>query len=380
VTVALVFALTLRLKNSLPTALLAAGLVLGAGVLMTQSVVVEEYALAVMFFTLGLYGLYTERPLLMGLGLGLAGAVHIVAVALAGLVLLLTPWPWRTRLKAGLVTLAPLSLYALVPVMAATSRLPWLLADYSLPAINDWLGSSGSIGSLSVYDAPERVLQVGAILLASFGLALVPLVRSWREYKVLAVLMVFLVWLHFTDLDFTTWTFLSYAVPCAGIALALALRKVEFKPVLLSCAALIVVNTFALNPNVVNAQQPLGDQLTADTLALPDNALVLTSQGGFYTLGLFHLIAEGKPLELVFVTEAPQAYDDYNYQAWLRWENGRGFAGRTSVELVDQALKRGKSVYRVRTYLPELDRERYICAPCNDTYIQVVAVREAANG
>jgi hypothetical protein len=59
---------------------------------------------------------------------------------------------------------------------------------------------------------------------------------------------------------------------------------------------------------------------------------------------------------------------------WIEWVNTQGLEGGNSVEIAGNALASGLPVYRVTTYLPEMDSDAYELEPYSEYFNKVVSV------
>jgi hypothetical protein len=140
------------------------------------------------------------------------------------------------------------------------------------------------------------------------------------------------------------------------------------------------MNGFFLNAQTIHDKNPIATNLYNEMMALPENSVVITAQGGFVTLGLFYAISNGADIELLFISPISNSTergisDDVGYLDWVGWANEQGLLGTNSIEMARFALQRGSQVFRVTTYLPEIDSEAYMLEPYSEFFDKVVAVR-----
>ncbi len=327
ITASVVYLIAVHLSGKQTTGIIASLALLASGVFLTQSTVLEEYALAVMFVVLAFYFYLLDRKLLTIIMLGLGSAIHIVPVILTAL------WAFLLR-KEGrewvrlipiylLVGIAP---YFLIVGLMATHNPPFL-AGYGLSwqAINAYLGSTGVFGSLSIFDFPERLLQFGSIILMSFGIAVIPAIlffkkRPWQSWQKLMFISIFFpIWYYLTCLDPTSWTFMTYACPFIAIAAALGLSQLNWKPALLGITSIIIIlaNLLFLNASILSKDYPNAQEYLAEVQAIPDGSAVVMNRGGFEAMAVYYAISEGKNLIPLFITENPERALYTNYLQWL---------------------------------------------------------------
>lgn len=104
VTVLLVYCIVHRLTTSNLIALASSFVLLGSAVFLTQSTILEEYALTTMLVTAGLWSSF-KRPYVAALFWGLAASVHVFVLGLIILWLLIA---WRDYWKPVLLVTAPI--------------------------------------------------------------------------------------------------------------------------------------------------------------------------------------------------------------------------------------------------------------------------------
>jgi len=379
ISVAVIYWTIYKLKSDTQLALIGAGIMLAAGVFLTQATVIEEYSIAVMFFTLAVASRTMAKQGFVVLFLALASAIHIMAVLLTIVWVIYEIKDWRIWLKWSWVyILFGLAPYGLILYLMGNSQYPWLANGLTWNTINSYLGSSGTAFSLSMHEAPKRALQLVCITLSTYGVALVPAFKVFKKHGLFALLIIFLFWFYLTDLDYTTWTFTIYAVPLItllavyGLAESTSIRRVA---VAINIVVLITLNTFFLNAATLNNEKPLARQFYYDTMNLPDGAVVCTSRGGTYTLGMFYVVSQGKDLTFNFVTEE-KGVGDYSHETWADWADANGLPGAYSIDKSVNALAAGKEVFRASYPMPELGAERYITEYYNKNYVKVVSIAQ----
>jgi len=312
ITVGLVYLIVHKLTNKVWPATTSAFVLLGAGVFLTQSTILEEYALAIMFVTLAYYFYINERSKLMALCLGLGTAVHIFALPITVFWFILQRKQWKLWLKPLAIFIASGALpYLMIPVLMYFGEGLTLSGLWEY-----WTGTSGAIvGTLSIFDAPQRILTITEILLMSLGLALIPLyfgLRKPYDTKKVVLVMIALVslWYHLTSLDPITWTFLCFGIPATTILVGLGLAELRAKHVyaVAACAlVLILINGFFLNASLLTQREPLATTYYNELYSLSDGSRIVATPGR-YSFGLLYVISEGKDL-IAIETEDAEAGD-----------------------------------------------------------------------
>ena len=181
ITVMLVYLIVKKLSTE-KAAWIASVVLLGAGIFLTQSTVLEEYAIATMFLVAGYYFYLLDKKLLVAVSLGLGTAIHIVVPIIAGIWLLVMRKEWRSWAKVmPIFIVLGFAPYLLIIYLMTTDAPRFLAGGLSWQALNSYLGSTGVFGSLSIIDLPIRTLSFAAVTLMSFGLATVPFFKIFKR-------------------------------------------------------------------------------------------------------------------------------------------------------------------------------------------------------
>ena len=185
----------LKKLTSVKHAFIGALILCSAALFMAQSTILDEFALATMFVTIALWFYFNGKKKLTALFLGLASGVNIICVVIS-VIWFLYHWKeikqWANALwiwfAVGVVPYSMVLILMYLPV-------PRLIAgSLSFGSIDNYLGSSGTVGSISWYGFLTRFPQGMAILIISLGFALVPLfVGLKKPFSKLIWLMIGLV-------------------------------------------------------------------------------------------------------------------------------------------------------------------------------------------
>ncbi len=323
ITVMLVYLIVKRLTNRQSIASASAAVLLGSAVFLTQSTILEEYALATMLLTLSFWTYINSRRYWTALCWGLAVAVHVFVL---GAILFWLIIEWRTYTKPLLVITAPIiaAFYGFILLLMFQDTPRLLGGGLNVYSLKQYLTvTTGAIlGQLSIFEAPKRLLLTSQLVLMSFGLALVPLVKSVKKpiSKPIAValgIILWTFWYQITNIDPSAWTFITYASPfiavLAGVGL-LRLGKFHLRLVCAGALVLILANSAFLNANNLTNDRPLATDYYEALQELPDGSIVLTNPGS-HSLGLFYAMSEGKDL-------VPLVYpymDDWNFFDYGLW-------------------------------------------------------------
>jgi len=178
ITIALIFLTTKKLTGKISLARIAALICLGACVLTSQSVIVEEYALAILFLTSSIYFYVSGRKNLSTVFIALACAVHIIVFPIAFIFLVAHHKEWRQWLKRiPLFFIFGVLPYGLIFWMMYADTPRWIAGSLAIQGINSYLGSTSTIGKLAAVEAPQRIISLVGFTLATFGVAIIPALK-----------------------------------------------------------------------------------------------------------------------------------------------------------------------------------------------------------
>jgi len=329
-------------RSSFTIPLISSLVLLGSAVFLSQSTVLEEYALATMFLTAAIYTYVRGNKVLTMTLLGLGTAVHIF-VGILLLAWVIAEWKnWKQWLKPaviyGVIVGVSYSFTLLLMAMDTPRLLAGGLNFYSVQFY--WTATTGAIlGQLSLFEAPTRLLYLGALVLASFGLALIPICSSCRRpitkpTILLSGIILITLWYYGTNLDPAAWTFVAFASPALSVLCGLGLHKLEARApknsdiglhrlnshymyvVAVGAVALVLINGVFLNANTLTNENPMASTYRRELQSLPDDSIVLTTPGA-YGLGLFYTMSEGKDL-VPLVYHYLDSWEFTDYATWLR--------------------------------------------------------------
>ena len=382
ISVVMVYLAALKLKGSKIVGIVAALVMIAAFPFFAEASVIREHILSAMFISMAVLAwTYKKYPLMM-ITLGLAISVNIIAAYVTGLWFLTDLKHWKDWVRwSFLGVLFGLCPYGLTLWLMENAPYKWFEAHLSLANINDYLGSSGTVGGLSIADAGGRLIDFIGVAFVTYALAWIPIFKSFKKMWRFGLIVIGVFWLYFMDNDPTTWTFTLYAVPFAALMVAYGLEhKKEIIAVAVSACILITMNGILLNAQTIHDKNPVARDLYNETMALPENSVVITAQGGFVTLNMFYAISNGSDIELLFMTAISNkadrgGSDDVGYLGWIEWANQQGLWGGNSIEMARFALERGSPVFRVTTYLPELNSDAYVLEPYSGYFDKVVAIK-----
>ncbi len=364
ITISVIYLITKKLTQSIKIGLVSAGVALGAMVLLTQSTVLEEYALTTLLVTVAVWSYVSERKTLTALFLGLATAVHAVILPLVLLWLLLDARQVKTYLKAIGVYIAFGIFYGLILILMALHAPP-LLADYlSIGSIWTYLtGTTGSIvGNIAIVDLPLRIATYCGVVLASIGLAVVPLAlgvkRPFGLLKFPLAIAIYFSLYYISSLDPVSWTFMAMAIPSLAILTGVGVSRLKTKhlktAIAVGAAALIIANGVFVNAGTITAAKPMAQDFKKELDGIPDGSAVVC-YAGRYSLALFWEMSKGRDLVPLINNKLDEGlYPDY--QQWLDEEYS--ITGNTTYSIIQDAIADGRPVYLAgATWDPKFEAE-----------------------
>ena len=344
VTVTMVFLIVRRLTNSLLISIACSVLLLGSAVFLTQSTVLEEYALVTMFATVAFWWYITDHRKLVGLFLGFAITVHIFALILLLLWATILWREWKKWLKPALITLTvTIAFYSVIPLLMYLDTPRLLAGDLSVSSLKTYLFdiTGGIVGTMSIFEVPKRFLNIGMILIVSFSVGLIPVVKAIKPISSMKLMLisnvVFILWYVLTTIDPITWTYIMFIAPSVAILCGLGLTKYEKKFVYSVLAVSLILtglNTFYLNADRLIQTHFLANRYYHELMCLPNGSIVVTTPGA-YSLGMFYVMSEGKDLiPLIYPYLDEWEFEDY--ATWL--EVKYGIIGDDTITIIKRNL------------------------------------------
>lgn len=325
ITVALTYLISLRLTGKKLIATACAILLTGSAVFLTQSTIIEQYALLTCLLTTALWFFILDKKYLVAIFLGLAISVHVFAliIALLWFVSLIREWRqwWKPAILTAIIIVVFYS-FVLLLMYLPTPRL--LAGGLNIASIKMYLFgiSGGIVGTMSIFEAPHRFLMIGAVLLTSFSVALIPAVKALRPLDRIKILLLcnilFILWYVLTCIDPITWHYLIILSPSVVILAALGLAGLSKKYVYVVLSVgiiLLSLNSYYLNANRLTNQDPMASSYYDELMSLPNNSIVVTEPGQ-YSLGLFYAMSNGKQL-IPLIYPYIDTWKFVDYSAWL---------------------------------------------------------------
>lgn len=257
----------------------------GSALVISQSTIIESYALVTMLSVIAYYMCLKERWVASSVFIGLTLAIHPLLAAMVWVILLVAYKQMRTK-KTLFISTSFFAFYLYVPIAGALNSIDmWGNTNPS----GFFGGTAGMMwmlaGGLSIWDFPKRILDTIGILGVSMGMGLVVVVvylikkKTWRN-KLLWLFLVPTVYFAI-NLASETYVYLVPAIAFGSITLGVALSKVNMK--IVYATLLVAVGLMIFNANYFDIGRTLDPNLSAQRFY--DEELPKISDGEIYLGG-----------------------------------------------------------------------------------------------
>lgn len=239
----------------------------GSALVISQSTIVDTYALNTMLMLGAFYMCLKRNWVLASVFIGLLWAVHTLFAWMIWFVLFFMYKELRNVVLA-VIALSFLLFYLYIPITAAINHPPQMWNNTTLEGF--WNGNYSVLavltGGLSIWDFPKRVLDTIGILGVSLGLGVIPIV--WYVIKTEKRLQNGLLWLIIlpiawfaTNLAAETFVYLIMAVAFGSIVMVLGLSKMRNGWAW--AVALVAVGLLVFNANFFDIGRTLDVEMSA---------------------------------------------------------------------------------------------------------------------
>ena len=265
--------------------LLAGVLIFGSSALViSQSTIIETYALVTMFGAAAYYFSLKRKWVLTALMLGAGGAVHHL-IGIPILVLLVANKELRNWKYLGIMG-SFLLFYLYIPI---TNRPPymWQSANTELGAsfLADNLSTMFMLwGGLSIWELPKRVLDAVGILGVSLGLASVLLLCiKWSKRNPLTWLFLLPAVYYATNLAPQTYVYMMPSIAAGAVIVGIGLSRMKRQWTWTVIGIAVIMLGF--NANYFDVGRTLDSELSArkfwseELSKVPDGHILLAQQG-----------------------------------------------------------------------------------------------------
>lgn len=355
----LTYLIAKHFTNDNKLSLLAALVVLGCNMILSQATVLEQYTVFGALFLTFFYFYLKDKLLLAAIFLGMATAVHELGAVFTVLFIVVEFGRIKQLLKyAPVYLLFGLVPYIMIPIMMVADT-PKLLAGYlTWDSLSAWTGNTTVTAALALTESPKRFWEMLMVLTTGLGFAVVPTIIGLRPpyNKVARLILVcfgFSLWFYFTNLFPSTWKFITPTIPlivCLGVVALKNLPKWQTMVTLIGACALIITNVFCFNSNIIAQADPQATTYYKALWELPDGAALITPRGGAYGFSIFRAMSEGKNIIPLALSKPDLDWHDKEgnagFQDYLIWlEKNYGISGENTYDIVTDAQAKGHPVY-----------------------------------
>ena len=268
----------------------------GSALVISQSTIVESYALGTMFGRVAYYFAIKKQWMWCAVTLGAGGAVHhLIGITL---IVLFIAYKGLRQWKYVGVMSAFLLFYLYIPISTVVNPAPNMWGNITGQSfLGDNLSTAQMlIGGLSIWDLPKRIFDAIGVLGISLGLALVPMFwllwvrhtdpnpirkQHWREP--LLWLFALPVLYYVVNLAPQTYVYMMPAIGFGAVIAGVGLSRMRpyWKWAVLTCA----VGLLVFNANYFDIGRTLDPELSASKYyyeeldKVPDGEVLLAQQG-----------------------------------------------------------------------------------------------------
>ena len=238
----------------------------GSALVISQSTIIESYALATMLSVGAYYFALRKKWISVSVVIGLVWAVHTIFAWTTWLVLFVTYKELRNVVLV-LITLAFLGFYAYIPI---TTAINGDLGMWNNTTFGGFFGGQWGVlmmltGGISIWDIPKRIIDTIGILGVSLGLGFIVFIIGLCQIRKTNRALLFLVAIPIvyfvTNLAAQTYVYLMPAIAFGAILIGITLSRLHIS---LSYATLVVaVGLLIFNANYFDIGRTLDPNLSA---------------------------------------------------------------------------------------------------------------------
>ncbi len=277
-------------------AILASVIFSGAMLVVSQSGIVQLYALITMLCLGAFYFVVKKKWVMSCVMIGLGLAVHHLIV-LTWLVLLVAHKEMRNW-KSILITLSFLGLYLYIPISRHIIGAPDNWANTSVVSFfrANLATANMLIGTIAVWDFPARLFTTLGMVVISLGLGIIPLVwwlcktKKWKNE--LLWLFALPIIYYIVDLCPDTMKYCEPSISFGAIIAVLGLSKMNIKWAY--AVGIVAVGLLIFNINCLDIGRTLDPNLSAQKFydeelpKIPDGDIFMTNSGWEWQLCLLY--------------------------------------------------------------------------------------------
>ena len=267
----------------------------GSALVISQSTIIETYALSTALMLLAYYFSIKRKWVMVSVVIGLIWAVHTLFAWMIWAVLLIQHKELRNWVLA-IITLSFLVFYLYIPISTAVNG---DLHMWGNTNFSDFIRANLGVllmlgGGLSVWDFPKRVLDTIGILGVSLGLGLVVITYYFYKLKkwqngLLWLFLIPIIWFAI-NLSAETYVYLMPSIAFGSIAVGLGLSKLN--KTWLYATALVAILLLSINAWYFDIGTRLDPEMSAmkfyneELPKIPDGQYYM---GGGWTWAMIYL-------------------------------------------------------------------------------------------
>lgn len=221
----------------------------GSALVISQSVIIETYTLATMCGVGAYYFAMKQKWVWASVILGAGLAIHPFLAFIVWACLFVAFKELRNWRRYG-ITILFFAFYLYIPIVKWVGNDLGMWANTTSKGFFE--GTMGMVlmhtGGLSIWDFPKRAIDTILILLASFGLGVVPLVwhftktKKW-SYHLLWLILIPIIYFA-TDIAAEVYVYVLPSIAFGSIAVGLGLSKMNTRWALVVCAVAVALLGF----------------------------------------------------------------------------------------------------------------------------------------
>ena len=270
----------------------------GSALVISQSTIIETYALVTGLLLGAYYFATVERYAWSSIFLGITLAIHPLLMPLVWVVMLFTFKRLRKWKHIG-ITLSFIVFYAYVPIVGMIEPNSSMWMNTNIQSFI--MGNIGTMtmltGGLSIWSFPKRIIDMFGIMGVSMGIGF--LVLLWWMIRTKKILRNHLFWLFMVpvlyfvaNLADETYVYLIVAIGFGAVIVGIELSKV--KPTVVYATGLVAIALLTINANYFDLGRTLDPEMSAEKFyqeeltKIPDGDIYMGSGWNWAMVYLFN--------------------------------------------------------------------------------------------
>ncbi len=256
----------------------------GSALVISQSTIVETYALVTMFCVGAYYFSLKKRWWLCSVMLGAGLAVHTLGIVPVMLIMLFNK-DYRCY-EYFAVIMAFLLFYLYIPITTVINHPPDMWGNTTIKSFfwDNYSTTLMLLGGLSIWDFPKRILDTIGILGVSLGLAIIPIATMFKPLKSLLLwLFILPIVLFATNLAMQTYVYVMPSIAFGAILAMIGLSRMRFWWTY--AVGIVAVGLLIFNANYFDLGRTLDPELSANKFytqelaKVPDGQILMPQYG-----------------------------------------------------------------------------------------------------